>query len=206
LGAYIEANFGTMRRMADHHFARATTWPALHAVHERFFQDYNNQKHFAHQGRPTGEQHPAHVLRWVQGAWCAPTELDRLFRVRAHRRVDGAGFVRFRNWRLYGERGLAGAEAAVWALGETLTLEYATDTLAQYTVAFEADERHIRAVRDPRLFATRYPARQPFLPTLDAVAWRPALRLPTYAARRPGPPGLVQVPLFPLDDERRNEA
>ena len=192
--------------MADHHFARATTWPTLHAVHERFFQDYNNQKHFAHQGRPTGEQHPAHVLRWVQGAWCAPMELDRLFRVRAHRRVDGAGFVRFRNWRLDGERGLAGAEAAVWTLGETLTLEYATDTLAQYTVAFEPDERHIRAVRAPRLFATRYPARQPFLPTLDTVAWQPALRLPTYAARRSGPPGLVQVPLFPPDDERGNEA
>ena len=203
---YIEANFGTMRRMADDHFAKATTWPERHAVHARFFHDDNGQKHFAHQERPAGEQHPAHVLHWVQGAWCAPAELDRLFRVRAHRRVDGAGFVRFRNWRLYGERGLAGAEAAVWALGETLTLEYATDTLAQYTVAFESDERHIRAVRDPRLCATRYPARQPFLPTLDAVAWQPALRLPIYAARRPGPPGLVQVPLFPPDDERRNEA
>jgi len=126
--------------------------------------------------------------------------------VRAHRRVDGAGFVRFRNWRRYGERGLAGAEAAVWALGETLTFGYATDTLAEYTVAFESDERHLRAVRDPRLCATRYPARQPFLPPLDAVAWQPALRLPIYAARRPGPPGLVQVPLFPPDDERRNEA
>jgi hypothetical protein len=42
-------------------------------------------------------------------------------------------------------------------------------------VAFESDERHLRAVRDPRLCATRYPARQPFLPTLDAVAWQPAL-------------------------------
>jgi len=112
---YIEANFGTMRRMADDHFAKATTWPERHAVHARFFHDDNGQKHFAHQERPAGEQHPAHVLHWVQGAWCAPAELDRLFRVRAHRRVDGAGFVRFRNWRLYGERGLAGAEAAVWA-------------------------------------------------------------------------------------------
>ena len=24
---YIEANFGTMRRMADYHFTKATTWP-----------------------------------------------------------------------------------------------------------------------------------------------------------------------------------
>ncbi len=35
---YIEANFGTMRRMADYHFARATSWAELHAIHDRFFQ------------------------------------------------------------------------------------------------------------------------------------------------------------------------
>ena len=97
---YIEANFGTMRRMADYHFATATTWPALHAVRARFFRDYNGQKHFAHRDRPAGEQSPAGVLRRVEGACCDPADLDRLFRVRAHRRVDGAGFVRLRNWRL----------------------------------------------------------------------------------------------------------
>jgi len=162
---YIEANFGTMRRMADYHFAQATTWPALHAVHARFFSEYNEQKHFAHEQRTDGRHSPAAVLSFVHGAWCAPTDLDRLFRVRARRRVDRAGFVRFRNWRLYGERGLAGAEAAVWVLGETLTVEYATDTLAQYTVVFEPDDRHIRRITAPRPFSTRYPAPQPFLST-----------------------------------------
>jgi len=126
----IEANFGTMRRMADDHFARATTWPMPHAVHARFFREYNEQKHFAHQERPAGRQSPTGVLGFVHGAWCDPADLDRLFRVRAHRRVDGAGFVRDRRWRLYGERGLAGAEAAVWVLGETLSIKYATETLA----------------------------------------------------------------------------
>lgn len=43
---YIEANFGTMRRMADYHFAQAATWPEMHAVYARFFHDYNHQKHF----------------------------------------------------------------------------------------------------------------------------------------------------------------
>src|SRR5215211_7092918 len=34
---YIETQFNVMRRMADHDFAKATTWPELHAVHDRFF-------------------------------------------------------------------------------------------------------------------------------------------------------------------------
>ncbi len=156
----IEANFGTMRRMADEHFARATTWPTLHAVHARFFSEYNEQQHFAHQERPAGRQSPTGVLGFVHGAWCDPADLDRLFRVRAHRRVDGAGFVRDRRWRLYGERGLAGAEAAVWVLGATLRLAYATETLAQDTVADEPDERHLRRVTAPRPFATPHPSPQ----------------------------------------------
>jgi hypothetical protein len=203
---YIEANFGTMRRMADYHFAQATTWPDMHAVHARFFHDYNGQKHFAHAGRPAGRHSPAAVLGFVHGAWCDPMDLDRLFRVRARRRVDDAGFVRFRNWRLYGERGLAGAEAAVWVLGETLTVEYATDTLAQYTVVFEPDDRHIRRIIAPRLFATRYPAPQPFLSALAAVPWQPALRLPQYRARRQRRARATQVPLFSLDNDRQEEA
>ncbi len=113
---YIEANFGTMRRMADYHFARATAWPELHAVHARFFRDYNGQKHFAHEQRTDGRHSPAHVLGFVHGAWRDLADLDRLFRVRGRRRVDPSGFVRFRNWRFYSERGLAGAEAAVWTL------------------------------------------------------------------------------------------
>ena len=204
---YIEANFGTMRRMADYHFGRAATWPELHAVHARFFSEYNEQKHFAHQERPAGRQSPTGVLGFVHGAWCDPADLDRLFRRRAHRRVDGAGFVRYRRWRLYGERGLAGAEAAVWVLGETLSIEYATATLAQYTVAYGPDERQIRRVTAPRLFATQHPSPQPYLPPLEALPWQSALRLPPYRPRRARPragrPG--QAPLFPPDTEQRDE-
>ncbi len=204
---YLEANFGTMRRMADYHFTQAATWPELHAIHARFFHDYNHQKHFAHRDRPPGGQSPAKVLGFVHGAWCDPADLDRLFRVRAHRRVDAGGYIRFRDWRLYGERGLAGAEAAVWLLGNDLTVEHATDTLARYQVAFEPDARHFRDVTDPRLFETRYPSPQPFLDALATVEWHPALRLPRYAPRRQRASGADQAPLFLLDDERpANEA
>lgn len=175
-----------MRRMADYHFAQAASWPTLHAAHARFFHDYTHQKHFAHQDRPVGEQSPATVLRFVHGARCDPADLDRLFRVRAHRRVAAGGYLRFRDWRLYGERGLAGAEAAVRLLGNDLTVEHATDTLARYRVAYEPDDRHIRDVTAPRLFETRYPSPRPFLGAL----------------RRPHAPAVDQAPLFLRNDER----
>jgi transposase len=105
----IETHFNVMRRMADYHYARATTWAELQAVHDRFFADYNHQAHFAHRERTDGQVSPAAVLGWVQGAWCDPADLDRLFRLRATRVLNRGGSVRFRHWRLYGERGLAGA-------------------------------------------------------------------------------------------------
>ena len=63
--------------------------------------------------------------------------LDRLFRQRATRVFNRGGSLRFRHWRLYGERGLTGERAAVWVNEETLTVEYATDTLARYRVGYE---------------------------------------------------------------------
>jgi len=206
---YAEAFFGTQKRMSDYAFAAATTWPELHAVHARFFRDYNEQRHFAHEGRQDGRHSPAQVLGFVHGAWCEPTDLDRLFRLRARRRVNAHGFVRYRHWRFYGERGLAGAEAAVWTFGDELTVEYATETLAQYRVALAPEGRAIRAVSEPRLFVTRHQSPRPFLPSLEMVAWHPARELARYAARR-HPARIRQAPLFTLDDAldeaRRGEA
>ncbi len=198
---YIEAMFAIVRRMADYHFARARTWPELQAVHDRFFRDYNHQPHFAHRERPEGRRTPAAVLGWVQGAWCDPTDLDRLFRLRAARRIDAGGSVRFRHWRLYGERGLAGERAAVWVAGETLTVEYATEALAQYQVAYEADALRIREVSEVRLFPTRFPAPQPFLPPLEELDWRPAQRLAPYRPRRKRGGGGHQARLFREESE-----
>jgi hypothetical protein len=173
-----------MRRMADYHYARAATWAELQAVHDRFFRDYNHQAHSAHRERTDGRGSPAAVLGWVQGAWCDPADLDRLFRLRATRRLNPQGCVRFRHWRLYGERGLAGAPAAVWVWDETLTLEYAAETLAQYRVAVEAGGRRLREVDNPRFFTTGHPSPQPFLPRLEELHWHPAQRLAPYRPRQ----------------------
>jgi len=198
----IETHFAIMRRMADYHYARAASWPQLQAAHARFFSDYNHQPHFAHQERPLDRQSPASVLGWVQGAWCAPSDLDRLFRLRALRRVTAAGSLRFRHWRLYAERGLAGERAAIWVHGETLTVEHDTETLAQYHVALESDGHRLREVDDPRFFATAHRSPQPFLAPLEETAWHPARRLAPYRPRRRRDEDDGQAPLFTPARER----
>ena len=180
----IETHFNVMRRMADHHYARAGTWEELRTVHDRFFHEYNRQPHFAHQKRAADRRSPAAVLGWIQGAWCDPADLDGVFRLRAVRRLSANGYVRFRHWRLYGERGLAGEQAAVWVWDDELTIEWASDTLAQYRVTYEADGRHLREVGEPRLYASGHASPQPFLSPLDAVVWHPARRLAPYRLRR----------------------
>jgi hypothetical protein len=181
---YIETHFNVMRRMADYHYAKAATWPELQAVHDRFFHDYNHQSHAAHGDRPKGRRSPAAVLGWVQGTWCDPTALDRLFRLRATRVLNAGGWLRFRHWRLYGERGLAGERAAVWVDRETLTVEFTTETLAQYRVTVAADGRRLQEVDEPRLYVTAHISPQPFLPELEGLDWRPAQRLALYRPRR----------------------
>jgi hypothetical protein len=198
---YIETHFNIMRRMVDHHYARATSWAQLQAAHARFFTDYNQQPHTAHGDRAKGRRSPATVLGWVQGAWCEPADLDRLFRFRATRVFTANGCVRFRHWRLYGERGLASERAAVWVDGETLTLEYATTTLAQYQVAVEADGHGLREVADPRFFATGYASPQPFLTPLADTEWHPAQRVASYRPRRTRVAAECQVPLPEPDRE-----
>ena len=74
---YIETHFNVMRRMADYHYAQATTWSQIRAAHDRFFADYNYQSHYAHRERSDGKRSPAAVLGWVQGAWWKRQVSDR---------------------------------------------------------------------------------------------------------------------------------
>jgi hypothetical protein len=189
-----------MRRLADIHYAEATTWTALQSAHERFFQNDNHQSHAAHADRPKGRRSPAAVLGWVHGSWCESTDLDRLFRLRTTRVLNAGGFVRFRHWRLYGERGLAGERAAVWTAGETLTIAPRASALIQYRVAFEPDGRGLREVSEPTVFPHRHASPQPFLAPLDETVWQPARRLTPYRPRRKRDEALQQERLFPLDE------
>ncbi len=140
------------------------------------------------------------MLGWVAGRAFAPDELHRVFyRTRFGRRLDRLGYLRFRNWRLYGEQGLAGGQVAVWLYEQTLTVEFADEALAQYQVTYQPDRRHFTAITGPRLFET--PHRSPQLPLweLGEGEWLHVLRLPDYAPRRRRAADPRQPPLFSLD-------
>jgi transposase len=182
--SYIETQFNVQRRMADYHFARAQTWPALLAVHDRWIADFNYQVHWAHRDRQDQRHSPAEVLGWVSGTLRAPDHLERIFcATRFGRQLDRAGYVRFRHWRLYGELGLSGKRAAVWLYKETLTIEFAEEPLSQFAVDYQPDKKHLRHVTNPRRFETRYQSPQMSLWPEGEVEWHLVRRGPEYASR-----------------------
>jgi hypothetical protein len=141
------------------------------------------------------------VLSWVHGRAFAPEELHRVFyATRFGRKVDRLGYVRFRHWRVYGERGVAGEQAAVWLYGEHLTVEFADEPLAQYRVTYQPDKHPLKTVVDRHLFETPHRAPQPPLWQLGDGEWLTVLRLSGYAprTRREGNGG-QQAALFTLE-------
>ncbi len=191
--SFIETAFNVQRRMADWDFARATTWEELVAVHDWWVVEYNYQSHAAHQKRADGRRGPAEVLGWVCGRQFEPRILDRVFRhSRYGRKLDRLGYVRFRNFRVYGERGLTGERAAVWLYGENLTLEYGDEPLARYKVAYQPDKRRLLEVTEPRLYDTPYRSPQPPLWEMGDGDWLKVLRVPEYALRKRGRVAAVQ--------------
>jgi hypothetical protein len=195
--SYVETTFNIQRRMADWHFARARSWPELVAVHDRFVEDYNAQRHWAHRGREDGRLSPAEVLDWVTGLRHRPEDLERaFFASRFSRDLDALGYATFGRWRLYGEEALAGREAALWLHAGSLTLEHKGRALSRYDVERAAGTDRLASAARPRFFQTPYALVQPRLFRLDKAVWLKALKLDDYAARKPRRPSALQGVLF----------
>jgi hypothetical protein len=114
-----------------------------------------------------------------------PVELHRIFyQTRSLRRIDQLGYVRFRHWRLYGERGLAKQRATLWLYGETLTIEFSDQPLAQYGIDYESDHHHSRAIKAHRLFETQFQSLQQALWELGDGEWLKVVRVPPASPRR----------------------
>ena len=197
--SYIETTFNIQRKMADHHFARARNWNELVAAHERWKEDYNAQRHWAHEGREDGRHSPQDVLGFYIGLLRYREEdLSRaFFSTRFSRILDPLGYARFRDWRFYGEEALARREAAIWLQPGSLTVEYAGETLSAYDVDLAAGTGKPRSVGRPRLFETPHTLPQLRLFALDETGWLKALKLEGYAPRRVGGPMALQEVLFP---------
>ena len=196
--SYIETTFNIQRRMADWSFRQATSWAELQAAHDRWVADYNYQVHWAHRERPDGRRSPAEVLGWAKGASYTPEQLERAFTHRFRRWLDRVGYVRFRHWRVYGERSLARQPAAVWLYCETLTVAFREQPLAQYAVRYGPD-RHLRAVTAPVLFETPYRALQPPLWEPGPDDWLLVVRMPAAPRRARRRPAGSQAQLPPAD-------
>jgi hypothetical protein len=109
--SYIETTFNIQRRMADFHFAQAESWPELTRAHNRFVEDYNAQRHWAHREREDGRLSPAEVLGFAVGVRHREEELRRaFFSTRFARVLDSLGYTRFRNWRISTARRRSQAE------------------------------------------------------------------------------------------------
>ncbi len=119
----IETAFNVQRRMADWYFEEAKTWEDLLATHEKWIRDYNYQRHLAHEKREDGRHSPAEVLGWITGTQHEPDSMYRAFSAICETRtLSKAGYVRFRDFLLYGERNLAGKKALINIFQDTLAL------------------------------------------------------------------------------------
>jgi hypothetical protein len=117
---YAETLFSIQRRMADYGFSQARTWSEMLSEHQQWWDHYNREHHFAHRARQDGRHSPVDVLRGVLGRTYPEEVLSRiLYATQFTRHLDKHGYVRFRNWRFFGEDGLAGEEVSVWVYEET---------------------------------------------------------------------------------------
>lgn len=191
---------GVQRRMADWSFEKAQTWEDLLAAHDKWMVDYNFQRHMAHEERQDGCHSPAEVLGWIKGVQPAPALVHQAFSAICEtRRLDKAGYAKFRNWSLYGERGLAGEMTQVNIFQDILTLEYEQEKLSRYSVEWQPDERHLARVGNPRFFRHPYQSSQQELWEAGSVEWFVIIRNepPVRHRKRKSRLVVVQPPLLP---------
>ncbi len=118
---YAETLFSIQRRLADFAFSNARTWPEIQQAHQTWWQNYNQEKHYAHRERQDGRHSPLEVLRGMLGRTIPEEVLSRaLYATQFTRQIDKHGYVRFKHWKFFGENGLpAGEEVSVWIYENT---------------------------------------------------------------------------------------
>jgi putative transposase len=153
--------------------------------HKKWWTNYNIEHHYAHSARQDRRHSPSEVLRGVLGRTYPPEVLSRvLYATQFTRHLDRNGYVRFRNWRFFGENGLAGAEVSVWVYEGTLKIEYQTTALSLYSLTFQPDHEQIAEVTNPRRIETHFRSPQLDLWQVSDTEWLLALRCPETGMRK----------------------
>lgn len=99
------------------------------------------------------------------------------------RTLTKAGYARFRDFLLYGERGLAGYKVLINIFQDILALEYGEHPLAKYSVEWQPDEKGLRRVGNPRLYDHPYQSPQLQLWSPSEVEWFVIIQVNSYGSR-----------------------
>lgn len=137
--------------------------------------------------------------KWIKGVQPEPELVYQAFSALCEtRRLNKAGYARFRNFLLYGERNLAGETVQVDILQDVLTLDYNQERLSQYSVEWQPDDRHFSRVGSPRLYDHRYQSAQLELWQPGEVEWFVIIRDQPRSRKRSrkGRILAIQPPLF----------
>lgn len=182
---YAETLFSIQRRLADHAFSNAHTWPEIQQAHQTWWENYNVEHHYAHRARQDGRHSPSEVLRGRVGHTFPQEVLSRaLYATQFTRHVDRNGYVRFKHWRFFGENGLAGSDVSVWVYEGTLKIEYQATALSLYSVRLSSDKQQIEEVKNPRRLETHFRSPQLDLWLVSDTEWLLALRRPEPGPRK----------------------
>ena len=182
---YAETLFSIQRRLGDYAFSNARTWLEIQQAHQTWWQNYNQEHHYAHRERQDGRHSPYAVLRGVLGRTIPEEVLSRaLYATQFTRHLDKHGYVRFKHWKFFGENGLAGEEVSVWVYENTLKVEHQATTLSLYSVRLSPDQRQITEVKNAHRLKTHFRSPQLDLWQLSDTEWLLALRRPEPVARK----------------------
>jgi hypothetical protein len=182
---YAETLFSVQRRMADHSFSNARTFPEIQKAHRTWWKNYNAEDHYGHRERQDGRHSPEAVLRGRLGRTFPEEVLARvLYATQFTRRLDQFGYAHFNNWRFFGEDGLAGEEVQVWLYEGTLKITYQATALSEYSVTYEADHKHIEEVKRSHRIETYFRSPQLHLWRLSETEWLLALKQPERKKRK----------------------
>src|SRR3989454_11361860 len=154
---YAETLFSIQRRLADHAFSNARTWPEIQQAHQTWWKNYNSEHHYAHRERQDGRHSPSEVLRGVLGRTYPEEVLSRaLYATQFTRHLDRHGYLKFKHWRFFGGNELAGEEGSGWVYEETVKVEHQAATLSLYSVRLSPDQQQITEVKNARRLETHF--------------------------------------------------
>ena len=112
--------------------------------------------------------------------------------------IDRHGFVKFKHWRFYGERGLAEEDVSVWVYEGNLKVEYQATALSLYELSVEQDTGKITEVTNVHRLETHFRSPQLDLWQLSDTEWLLALRRPEPSPRKKASKVIALAQQLPL--------